>query len=116
MVTFVPPINPIYRSSNDQVSPRTLIAQFGDGYEQRAADGLNSLERDVNLVFDNLTVAQTDTVIAFFEARGGNEAFDYTLPWESTLRQFRVESWRTTPKSFDTNTVTARFREVFDIT
>ena len=40
--TFSPPIEPTV-SSTKEISYNVLRADFGDGYSQRAADGLNNV-------------------------------------------------------------------------
>lgn len=115
MPTFSPPLDPAVGSSKP-VETRVLRANFGDGYTQRAADGLNVIIRKPKLKFDGLTEAQADTIEAFLEAREGHENFDYTLPNESTSRKFICQTWTRTPK---TTTgfieMTLDLEEVFDI-
>jgi phage-related protein len=113
--TFSPPINPDYKSPKE-TRPRTLIAQFNDGYEQRAKDGINNLPRRYNLTWSSLTDAQRDSIITFFEARGNDEAFWWT-PWdESSPIKFRIDgNWNEVPDEYNKNIITVSFKEVFDL-
>jgi phage-related protein len=81
--TFTPPVGP-GPASVKATTPRVLMARFGDGYSQRTPDGLNYNGRSVSLDWTALSSTDADTIEAFFIARGGSEAFYYTLPLEST--------------------------------
>ena len=52
-------------------TPRVLLASFGDGYEQRIANGINSLEQTFSLSFKTRTKAEIDDIIAFFVSLKG---------------------------------------------
>lgn len=60
--------------------PRVLTSQFGDGYEQRLADGINNINQTFVLRFNNRTDNNADDIMAFFEDKKGVTAFDYTFP------------------------------------
>ena len=91
--TFTPPINPSQKSTPKKVKPRVNKIAFGDGYEQRSGDGINNIIRTRTLFFEALTESQKDTIETFLEAREGKEQFFYTLPDESTQRQWVCEEW-----------------------
>ena len=59
--------------------PRVLMASFGDGYEQRIANGINALEQNFSLRFKTRTKEEIDDIIAFFVAKKGVTAFDYVV-------------------------------------
>lgn len=59
------------------------VAKFGDGYSQRALDGLNYQERTATLVWPALTQAQFDEINDWFDDHSA-EAFDYAIPPEDT--------------------------------
>ena len=61
-------------------SPKVRSAQFGDGYEQRLADGLNSLEETFAVTFSNRAKAEADDINAFFNTNKGVTSFDFTFP------------------------------------
>lgn len=68
------------RSLKHSSKPRVLTAKFGDGYEQRLADGINNIERSFNLMFNKRTNDDIDDIIAFFDSKAGVSSFDYTYP------------------------------------
>lgn len=63
-----------------ELGQRLKVAKFGDGYEQRSADGINSKVLRLRIVFAQVTTAKAARVKAFLEARGGLEAFLFTPP------------------------------------
>lgn len=77
--TFAPPRAPSLQGKKD-IGYRTLKATFGDGYQQRAGDGINTKMVKWDLVWEGLTIAEADAMEAFFDARAGFEAFYYTMP------------------------------------
>jgi phage-related protein len=77
------------------VQTRANIArlQFGDGYTARLAGGINSLVREVQLNWRNISQSEKDALVAFLEARGGQEAFLYTLPTDATEYAWTSQEW-----------------------
>lgn len=67
---------------------RTLESTFGDGYKQRAGDGINTKEKKYNLTWNNMPNADVDAIITFLDGQGGYIAFNYTLPGESSSQKF----------------------------
>tara|TARA_B100001057_G_C22335678_1_gene751267 strand:- start:238 stop:618 length:381 start_codon:yes stop_codon:yes gene_type:complete len=61
-------------------SPRVLTAKFGDGYEQRIADGINVLEETYSLSFKNRTKEEIDDIAAFLDTKQNVTNFTLTLP------------------------------------
>ena len=60
--------------------PTIHLAKFGDGYEQRLANGINNLVETYAISFNNRTKEEIDDIVAFFENKGGVTAFTYTVP------------------------------------
>lgn len=114
MVTFSPPQNPSYGLSTD-TQARIIEAKFGDGYSQRAGDGLNSVDEVVNVVWNQLTEVDAQTIVDFFKARAGFESFDWTPPKELTAKKYIVQAWKRSKPRFGQDSVTAAFRQVHDL-
>lgn len=93
--------------------PRVLTAQFGDGYIQRVGDGINIAPEEWSLTFSARTSTERDTILAFFVARNGIEAFDWTSP-SGTVGKFICPEWAYTPVTAASNTITAKFKQVFE--
>jgi phage-related protein len=109
--TFNPPYPP--SSNEDQPEIKLLKAEFGDGYTQEGADGVNHIRSQFQLKWDVLTPAQADQLVAFFKERAGYKRFLYTPSDSSDPIKVVCDEWRRergTP-----NTVSASFKERFDI-
>ena len=63
-----------------QQTPRVRIQKFGDGYEQRLAEGINNIVDNFSLSFVNRAKADADDILAFFEEKAGVTAFEFTYP------------------------------------
>ena len=111
--TFTPVPAPTYPLDAETVT-RSLNANFGDGYTQRGADGLNASQVTYSLTWENLTDAEADTIIAFFLARGGYEAFYWTPPTASPLK-FVVQKWSRSQGDYNAYSLKAMFIQVFDL-
>ena len=59
------------KSFSKKVKPTVLKIQFGDGYEQRVAEGINSLKETFSVGFTNRPKAEIDDIVAFFDNKKG---------------------------------------------
>jgi len=59
------------RGLSRQSSHRVLTATFGDGYEQRSLDGLNTKDDMFSLTFKNRDAEQINLIAAFFDVKAG---------------------------------------------
>lgn len=94
--------------------PRIRVVAFGDGYEQRQADGINARADVWDLQFQNRTNSDTAAIIGFLEARNGVEAFDWTPPNEVTAIKVVCREWNKSIDRFNLNTVSAQFQRVYE--
>ncbi len=106
----------IDHGSARKVDQRVLRADFGDGYSQRAVDGLNTARQEWQLQWTQLTKAQATQLKDFFIARGGAEAFNWTPPDEATARKWTSVGFDgPTPTTAARYSFSATLREEFDI-
>ena len=68
------------KSFGRTIAPSVRVASFGDGYEQRIANGINSLKETYNLVFSTRPKAEIDDIIVFLDSKKGVTKFTLTLP------------------------------------
>lgn len=68
------------KTASKTIKPRILTAQFGDGYEQRAVDGINHLIETFTLSYSNRGKAEIDDLIAFLDSNKGVVKFNLILP------------------------------------
>lgn len=92
--------------------PHVAAVQFGDGYEARAALGLNTRRRKWEVTF-NRPNSTADQIEAFLEARNALESFDWTPP-SGAAGKWICREWTASPTGPNTRTVSATFEEVFD--
>ena len=113
MATF-PNIAPDYGLTK-QSQPAVRKVQFGDGYEQRLRFGLNQNPKTWNITWNNITNAEADTIEDFLNARALDYAsFTWTPPDSNTAYQWVCEQWDKKMNTFNRNTITATFRQVFE--
>jgi phage-related protein len=98
-------------SASVTTKPRVRTAAFGDGYEQRLADGINNAKRSWALTFTRPTT-EADAILAFFEARNGAEAFDWTPPY-GVAGRWVARDWSAQMISMVAKSITVTFEEVF---
>jgi len=96
-----------------QERPLARTVQFGDGYEQRLAYGINTQPKTWSLQFLNRTDTERDNILTFLRARGGVESFDWTDPNGAAAKWVCAE-WNTSQVACNFNNVTATFRQVFE--
>lgn len=93
--------------------PRTKTIVFGDGYEQRIRDGINSNLLTFNLRFEGKTLQEATAICHFLYARDGVESFLWTPPAPfNAVKRFKCEEWEPDPAFYDNWTITASFKEV----
>jgi len=96
-----------------KVQPRVRQAQFGDGYSQRVADGINSAPRAWSLSFAKRTEAEIDAIESFLDTQGGTASFDWTPP-RGAAGKWICKTWDRGLDDFNNERLSATFEEVFE--
>jgi phage-related protein len=104
--------NPSY-STQINHKPRTKKAVFGDGYVQRAADGINNAPEMWSLVFNAKTNSDADAIETFLKGKGGHAAFTWTPNGRSEIKVI-CESWNRSYAGSGLSNITMTFEQVFD--
>lgn len=107
METLVAPIPSIGMKKN--MEPRLLGAKFGDGYQQTAPDGINTVLQVLEVSWNILTFEAGDEIDNFLTARHG-EVFLWTKPRELSPRRWRCKTWSKDEQATTSN-ITATFEE-----
>lgn len=95
--------------------PRVRAAKFGDAYEQRAPDGLNSLAQMWPLQFNDVDNAIAEEMINFLRDKNGVTAFSYVPLWSTLTIRVICRSWRRSQGSqYGMSSISARFEQVFE--
>lgn len=103
-----------------KAAPRVRKVAFGDGYEQRSPDGINTLMKEWNMVFQNRLLTDINTMTNFLEARKGTTSFTFIPVGESTTYKVVCEEWQKDTVLYDTTntkgygSLSVTFRQVFD--
>lgn len=114
LVTFTPPIAPEY-GANNKPKVKLLEADFGDGYTQTAADGLNHIRAEWTLNWPALTPAQADSVETFFSDRGGYTPFFWTAPGKASAQKWTCKDWEVGFAGPNHRSIRATFVQSFNI-
>lgn len=109
----LPPHVDISVGSELSETARVLKAQFGDGYAQRAADGINSIGGEYSVTFENLYREEAVQLIAFFREMRGSKAFYFKPPHEQDPMLWTCEKWKRQHVDTAIDTVSATFVRVF---
>ena len=95
--------------------PTVNIVKFGDGYEQRSPENINSNLLKVSLSFDKRDEAETKAISHFLHQRGAQEAFAFTPPSPyGSMKKFVCRSWDVTMNFQNNYSISATFEEVVD--
>ncbi len=104
-----------FDNSADAIQPRVTKVNFGDGYEQRFASGINAVDRSVPVTFTQRDSAEWKAIVAFLKARAGIEAFLWTPALEDDAITVVCDGPIGTIKNKGGRaTITATFRQVFE--
>jgi len=98
--------------------PKIHLATFGDGYEQRLADGINSVKETYNVSFQTRPKADIDDIVGYLDSLKGVTAFNFTIPdsnnsGETTIKVV-CDSFDITYDYGDFYSASAKFRRVYE--
>lgn len=102
------------RASNRNVTPRFLIADLGDGYTQRAGDGIQTIKETWSVTFEALDQTNANTLVAFFEDLDGYQNFTWIPFRQSVAKKFICSNWNESFPGNSLTTISATFTQVFD--
>lgn len=106
----------VSENSRVSTSQRSIISRFGDGYSQRAADGLNSKIQEWSISWTAVTASNRDIITAALDAVG---SWDY-LTWQSPI-DVAVKRYIMTPEGYsidffgDRYIISCNIMQVFDL-
>lgn len=98
--------------ASGKIKYRVRTAQFGDGYSQSVADGLNNEVQTWPLTFEG-TIEYVTPIRDFFRRHKGSKSFYWTPPGESAPLLFRAEEVTFTSIGGGVYSMAAEFRQVF---
>lgn len=99
-------------NANVTKAPRVKTAVFGDGYQQRAADGINTTLQVWQLMFQ-LSKTDIDAIDAFLAGKNGVTSFTWT-PGNGTEIKVVCREWSRNIISPRADSLSAKFEQVFE--
>lgn len=98
--------------------PRVASSRFGDGYEERAPQGLNPIVQRWSLAFREVDDKVAQDIVDFLRARVtalAFESFDWTPLWSTTAIKVVCKKWsRTQPDEHGISDISAAFEQVYE--
>lgn len=88
MIIDMPLTDKILIESSKTVKFRTIKASFGDGYSQRAADGINSKVDSWEVRWGALTREEMSTIESALDSIGGHGIIKWTPCGETVEKRF----------------------------
>lgn len=96
-----------------EVKPNVRVTKFGDGYEQRQANGINTQPKTWNLRFSIRTDTEANAIEAFLAAQAAVSSFDWT-DINGAAGKYVCRTWNRVKERYNLNTITATFEQVFE--
>ena len=90
MPVALPLTNLIDQSASMKRSFRVKKAEFGNGYEQVAPDGINPARDEWSIPYVNLTSGERDTVLAALNAVQGWDYLTWLAPGDIDAKKWRM--------------------------
>ncbi len=95
---------------------RVLEKKLGDGFTQRAAEGLNNVAMKYDAVWRGLSAEETAGLVQFFRDRAGTDPFMVTsLPKPLNARKWICKDWSEVWVSAGRRNVRAVLEEDFSL-
>ena len=114
MPTTFPAVAPS-QASNRTTTPDILKMNFGNGYEQRMANGINYLRDNWQVSWEGLNVTDRNKVVTFLQSISAGDYFTWTTPFDGASKKFVLDGgWSMSDNGGVVFTINATFRQVFD--
>ena len=97
--------------ASEENKPRVKVAVFGDGYQQRVGNGINTIARIWSVQF-NRSTSDIDAISAFLAARMGVESFIWTPP-AGVAGKWLCPDWTRTIRARNAQSISTTFEEIF---
>lgn len=102
--------SPDYDGTSVDHAPRVKRAPFGDGYQQRTPDGINT-DLEIWTVTFKGTVARIQAIETQLKGYGAATAFTWTPYGHSEIKVI-CSAWTRNKTAFGADTLTAKFEQV----
>lgn len=113
---------PSYNSTDLKIKPNVEVIKFGDGYEQRMVNGINSNNLKFNLTFDGRDKNETRAIAHFLHKKKASEGFFFNPPFPYNFdssqehpKRFVCEEWGVNYNFYNNYTINATFIETANL-
>lgn len=93
-----------------ETEPRVNTVNYGDGYSQRVADGINTALQVKSVLFQG-TTAVIDAIEAFLKIENGVTYFLWTPPGK-TQKKWLCKKWSRVENAYNNESLSTTFYEV----
>jgi phage-related protein len=109
-------------ASQLQMKPAVNVIKFGNGYEQRMADGINNNLQKFNLNFEGRDKNETRAIAHFLHKRKAADSFFFDAPFpynfdasQSYPKRFICDEWDIGYNFYNNYNITAKFSETSNV-
>jgi phage-related protein len=109
-------------ASQLQMKPAVNLIKFGNGYEQRIADGINNNLQKFNLNFEGRDKNETRAIAHFLHKRKAVDPFFFDAPFpynfdisQSYPKRFICDEWDVAYNFYNNYNITAKFSETANV-
>ena len=99
---------------SQQIIMNKVTTEFGDGYNQRAIDGINATQYVYSVSWTNIDTERKDILLNFFLGTNGVTAFKWTPPDVGVDMLFVCDTPTTVPIAAGIWTINVTLTQVFD--
>ena len=102
------------QGASKEVKTRVKSMKFGDGYENRVGDGINTVSQDWSLQWTLRTKAEITSLDSFLEAQLGVYWFFWTSPL-GVQKKYKCGTWTPSYNHDGDCSMSAKFEQVFEL-
>lgn len=115
MTQAMPLTNKIDESSSKTSSYKAIISKFGDGFSQRAPNGINTKIDSWTVNWSPLLITDRNTVVTALDAVGTWGIITWTPPGETVSKKFIVTSGYSESYISNYYRISVKLEQVFDV-
>jgi len=93
--------------------PKIREANFGDGYSQRAGLGINNIQDEWNLPFDDRSTSEMNEIKSFLRARNNGQSFRWVPYGEVEAVSVLCRKWSIKATNYDSYRISCVFERVY---
>jgi phage-related protein len=115
MPAALPAQDKISQQTTSQTTYKVITSQYGNGYSQRTADGINNNQATVSVIWDNVSLTDFTTIVTALDAAYGVDYFTWQQPGDAASKKWIVSQYSRSILSNNVFSVSASLAQVFDL-